>query len=203
MPKFTYTARNRSGQSVSDVLDAPSRKDALRLLSARGLQPVTIGESIGAAKVEKRKSKTKELSDSQETGFRLSSTPMKRGGVKLSRGLRLPFLQSLSDLTSSGLSAGEAVRLLGMRLKEPALKALCAALWEQLGEGLPLSRAMQTYPQIFDQSTINLIQAGEATGNLNEVLLRLITHFTEQKEMRQKLLTALAYPAFICPLPFR
>src|SRR5258708_37016395 len=91
MPKFTYTARNRSGQSVSDVLDAPSRKDALRLLSARGLQPVTIGESIGAAKVEKRKSKTKELSDSQETGVRHSKKTMQRSRVNRQRRERHSF----------------------------------------------------------------------------------------------------------------
>ena len=40
------------------------------------------------------------------------------------RAQRLPFLEALHDLTTSGLSAGEAVRLLSVRLKEPALRAL-------------------------------------------------------------------------------
>jgi type II secretory pathway component PulF len=110
---------------------------------------------------------------------------------------RLPFLQALSDLTTSGLSAGEAVRLLSVRLKEPALRALCAGLWEHISEGAPLSRAMAAFPDVFDSSSVNLIAAGETTGSLNDTLSRLIAHLTEQRELRRKLLSALAYPVFM------
>jgi type II secretory pathway component PulF len=56
---------------------------------------------------------------------------------------------------------------------------------------------MGDFPEVFDGSTINLIQAGEATGSLHDVLSRLITHLTEQKELRRQLLTAMAYPVFM------
>ena len=98
---------------------------------------------------------------------------------------------------TSGLSAGEAVRLLSVRIKEPRMRSLCAGLWERISEGAPLSRAMAEFPQVFDLSITNLIQAGEATGSLNETVQRLITHLTEQRELRRQLLTALAYPAFM------
>jgi len=110
---------------------------------------------------------------------------------------RLDFLQALYDLTTSGMSAGESVRLLSQRIKEPALRVLCAGLWEKLSEGAPLSRAMADYPAVFDSSTVNLIQAGEATGSLNDTVARLIAHLTEQRELRRQLLTALAYPCFM------
>ena len=45
MPRFAYTARDRSGQSVADTLEASSRKDAIRLLSARGLHPLRVDEA--------------------------------------------------------------------------------------------------------------------------------------------------------------
>ena len=57
---------------------------------------------------------------------------------------------------------------------------------------------MADHPAVFDRQTVNLIAAGEATGNLREVLTRLIQHFTEQRDLRQKFLATLAYPAFIC-----
>jgi type II secretory pathway component PulF len=57
---------------------------------------------------------------------------------------------------------------------------------------------MGAYPQVFDGQTLNLIAAGEATGNIRDVLERLITHFTEQKEFKRKLISALSYPLFIC-----
>jgi type II secretory pathway component PulF len=198
MSRFTYTARDRSGKAVSATLEAPNRKEAARLIIARGLQPLSVSET--SAPVAAGKPAPKPAAPVRSGPD--SARPARAGAIRLTRKQRLPFLQALSDLIASGLSAGEAVRLLGLRLKEPALRALCSGLWERLSEGQPLSKAMEDYDEVFDLSTINLIQAGEATGSLNEVLLRLIGHFTEQKEMRQKLLTALAYPAFICLVAF-
>jgi len=193
MPRFAYTARDRAGQPVSSTIEAPSRKDVLRLLTARGLQPLQIDETLSGKAAPVRAAKTENAAP---------ATPAPRasrrtGAVRLSRRERLPFLQALADLISSGLSAGEAVRLLSLRIQEPALRALCGSLWERLSEGAPLSRAMGEMSQVFDPATVNLIQAGEATGSLAEVLGRLIDHLSEQKELRRKLLTALAYPVFM------
>jgi general secretion pathway protein F len=177
MPRFAYTARTAAGQTVSDSLDAATRKDAARLLGARGLQPLSL----------------------QETGAGPALAPAPRRSTRaLGPDLQLPFLQSLYDLAGSGLPAGEAVRLLSQRLQEPRQRALCGALWEKLGEGLPLSLAMQTQSAVFPPHTVNLIAAGEATGNLREVLDRLIQHTTSQQEMRRLITAALAYPVFIC-----
>jgi type II secretory pathway component PulF len=197
VPSFTYTARDRSGQTHQDVLEAPSRKDALRLLGARGLTPTHVSEATARAVASSRK-KIFAKPASTPAGSRPPITALKTPqATALSRRERLPFLEALVDLTSSGLSAGESVRLLSNRLKEPRLRLVCNLLWEQLSEGAQLSRAMGTLPNVFDPSTLNLIQSGEATGNLNDVLIRLIAHLQEQKELRQKILTALAYPAFM------
>jgi type II secretory pathway component PulF len=195
--RFNYTARDGSGQSVSAGIEASSRKEALRLLAARGLSPVSVNEA-GAANA-KGPTEAARKPGAAEILTR-STTRSSRSPATISRKQRLPFLQALSDLTGSGLSAGEAVRLLSQRLQEPALRALCQGLWERLSEGQPLSRAMEEYAGVFDNSTVSLIQAGEATGSLNDVLQRLIQHFTEQREVRQKLITAMAYPVFICAM---
>ena len=192
MPSFTYTARNRSGQTVTDALDAPSRKDALRLLSVRGLTPVHVSEAAGRPVAGKRKPAAAPSATSASPFA--AKVPQ---AASLTRRERLPFLEALVDLTTSGLSAGESVRMLSVRIKEPRQRLLCGLLWEQLSEGAQLSRAMSSLPAVFDGSTINLIQSGEATGNLNDVLTRLITHLQEQKELRQKVLNALAYPVFM------
>ncbi|WP_052362448.1 type II secretion system F family protein, partial [Geminisphaera colitermitum] len=120
--------------------------------------------------------------------------------ITLSRRERLPTYEALSDLIRSGMSAGEAVRLLALRLQHPRLRHLFTDLWSRLGEGQSLSSAMAEHPQVFDPQSINLIAAGEATGNLREVLERLITHFREQRELRAKIVTAMSYPLFICGL---
>jgi len=183
MPRFSYTARDQAGQTQRASLEAPARRDAMRVLAARGLQVLDLAEATAG--------------NPRPTEAAVA-LPRVAANVKFSTRECLPFLQALADLIASGMPAGEAVRLLSQRLKEPRLRAVCARLWERLGEGLPLSRALATVPEVFDAQTINLIAAGEATGNLKEVLLRLIQHFTEQKELRQKLTAALAYPVFIC-----
>ena len=47
MPNFAYSAKDRNGQAVADELEAPSRKDALRRLQARGLKPLKLTERAG------------------------------------------------------------------------------------------------------------------------------------------------------------
>ncbi|MBA3848724.1 MAG: type II secretion system F family protein [Opitutus sp.] len=188
MPRFSYTARSASGQTVQATLDAPNRKDAARLLAARGLLTVRLEESGGTPAAEKK---------SPSSLLDLEVVPS-RGSARFSAELQLPFLQALADLIGAGLPAGEAVRLLSTRLQEPGLRALCGALWERLSEGLPLSQALGSEPGVFAGHTVNLVAAGEATGNLREVLARLIDHYTAQREMRRTITAAMAYPAFIC-----
>ena len=190
MPRFAYTGRDRTGAARSGDVEAPSRRDALRILNGRGLQVSHVAEA-GTAVIPGKKSGRK--SKAMTFSFSLS----RASDTKPRKQERLPFLESLHELVTSGLSAGEAVRLLSVRIKEPRLRELDIGLWERISEGSPLSRAMAEYPQVFDAATINLIQAGEATGALNDTLGRLIVHLTEQKELRRQLLTALAYPVFM------
>ena len=193
MPRFAYTAHDRTGKSVVADVDAPTRKDALRLLNARGLQVASVREMTTSApgKAANGAAVAKPAAPIAARASRHARPQL------LNRRECLPFLESLYDLATSGLSAGEAVRLLSVRIKEPRLRALCAGIWEQISEGAPLSRAMAAFPQVFDSSITNLIQAGEATGSLNDTLARLIAHLTEQRELRRQLLTALAYPIFM------
>lgn len=180
MSGFVYTARESGGQAVQGRVEAATRREALRLLSARGLRPLTVEES-GAHR----------SADTRAAGPRSTVWTQR---------LRLPLLQALSRLVGGGLSASEAVRLLALRLKEPPLRSLAGTLWEQLSQGRTLSQAFADIPQVFDGQTTSLVAAGEATGNLREILLRLIQHLTEERETRRRLLAALAYPVFVCVL---
>jgi type II secretory pathway component PulF len=193
MPSFTYTARDKSGATSSGVLDAPSRRDALRRLQTRGLQPTQLTESTGAKPARAARS-----SSAPHTAAASPAKALPASKTTPTAKERLPFMESLADLIRGGLSAGEAVRLLSVRVSQPRLRSLCASLWSSLSEGQTLSGALGQFPQVFDGQTINLVAAGEATGNLRDVLDRLITHFTEQKELRSKLAAALAYPVFVC-----
>jgi len=99
-----------------------SRKEALRSLASRRLQPIEVSEVNGVA----------------------SKQPIVAGAARQAaphaRDL-LPFFTALTELTASGMSPGEAVRLLAMRVKEPRLKTLCTGdLGKPEGRPNPLAR---------------------------------------------------------------
>ncbi len=193
MPTFAYSARDAAGQTVSAALEAPSRRDALRLLTSRGLTPVNLSEQTAAAK----NAAGKPGGAKAATALALARKEAPARPVRITRSQRLPFLNALHELTSGGLSAGEAVRLLALRVKDPGLKALSAGMWERISEGATISKALAAYPDVFDHNTINLVASGEATGNITEVLIRIIDHLNEQREMQRQLVAAMAYPVFL------
>ena len=182
MAVFNYTARDASGAVTEGTVESQTRRDALRKLQARGLKPLKV-EEAGAAVRAKEAVREGGPSDKD---------------LEPTQAECLPFLEAMADLVRSGMSAGESLRLLALRLQKSRLRVLCAGIWSKLGEGQSLSAAMTAYPKVFDGQTLNLIAAGEATGNIRDVLERLITHFTEQKEFKRKLVSAMAYPLFIC-----
>ncbi|HYC69599.1 MAG TPA: type II secretion system F family protein [Opitutaceae bacterium] len=190
MPRFLVTTREPDGQISHGEVEAPTRRDAARAISGRGARPLAINE---AAEGDRRRAAGTD-----------AEIPPPPAAVKTrwTRKQRLPFLQALLRLVAGGLSAGEAVRLLALRLQDPALRGLAGHLWEQLGQGRSLSQAMGSLPEVFDHQTLSLITAGEATGNLREVLDRLIRHFQTQRDMQRQLLTAMAYPVAVCVLAF-
>src|SRR6188472_1585063 len=155
MPRFSYTARDAGGAAQNGAVEAPSRREALRMLAARGLRPVAVNEA-GAA------------GPAPAAASPIVATSARRA-ARGSRKLRLPFLDALSRLVGGGLSAGEGVRLLAVRLQDPPLRALAAGLWERLSQGRTLSDAMSDFPEVFDGQTTSLVAAGEATGSLKAV----------------------------------
>src|SRR3954451_21290443 len=102
MARFAYTARDRAGKTVNADLDAPTRKDALRVLSARGLQVASVAEVATSAKPAAKSANGAAPVAQKPAGRSIRQAQPPR------RDECLPFLEALYDLLTSGLSAGEA-----------------------------------------------------------------------------------------------
>lgn len=190
MPTFTYTARNASGQMVKGRLEANDRKQAVRQLGGQKLRPVSMAE-----KAEKTRS-VGSLKANLSRFF--SGASSKRSSrARFGRRQMLPLFRALSDLLSCGIQVGDAIRLLARRLTDVRLRALAQATWDQLSQGKSLSKAMEEYRGVFDEASISLVEAGEATGSLDVILKRLVVNLEESAKVRSKVFTALAYPVFI------
>jgi type II secretory pathway component PulF len=185
MPVFHYIARNAQGGEVRGKLEAATRKQALTQLRSWELVPTQLDErALSAGGGKSRTSKAGGAGGAGQTR-------------RYKREHALPFLRALMGLATSGIQVADGVKLLSRRLSDPLLRSLAGDLWDQLTQGRSLSQAMAAQGSVFDEATVNLVQAGEATGRLGGVLERLVSDMEERAEIRSKLLGAMAYPAMI------
>jgi type II secretory pathway component PulF len=191
MSHFAYIAKDPAGVEKKGSLEADSRKAAIRELARMRLTPVRLDERLTSA------SGNSASSGDWKQLFSRGQEGSPSGEKSLGRRQMLPFLRSLSELIGCGMQMGDAIRLMGKRLSDARLRSLANAMWSQLSQGKSLSGAMLEYSSVFDESSISLVEAGEATGNLSDILKRLVVDLEEKKEIKGKILTALAYPVFI------
>lgn len=199
MPTFAYKAIDASGKSISGEIDGTDRRQVARSLQAQQYRPVSI-----VAREAKRRSRIGRSSARSDPG---ESRPIPTGSgrstprIRRRRGrskIALDFLQKVLELVSSGMPLGDTVRLLSVRLTDPDLKLLANQLWKHLSEGRTLASAMRATPGYFQDSTVHLIEAGEASGNLQPILERIVAYLEEAAELRSRLLASLAYPLTVC-----
>ncbi|MDR1498291.1 MAG: type II secretion system F family protein [Puniceicoccales bacterium] len=197
MPAFTYTALDSSGKPCNGTLNATDRRTAARLLAAQNLRPLSLA-SNGTAP-EKRSERNDAATATPPAS---PDTPAPR---KLSRkrlfGVHTTandFVDSFYQLHTSGLPMGDAVKLLSLRVSDPALRYLCQSLWRDISEGATLAGAMSRFPKVFDNATLHLIEAGESTGNLAPVLKKTLESYALREALRSKILSSIGYPTALC-----
>jgi type II secretory pathway component PulF len=174
MPTFQYKAKTRAGELVSGSLAAGDRRAALAELGKMGFFPLAVDstdtEQGGAGKGRRARVKSRDV---------------------------LMFTQQLSSLLRSGMSLSQALGTLERRSQKKALGSILAELRNGIVQGETLSDSLAKHPRIFSRFFVNMIRAGEASGSLDEVLLRLGKHQEQMAEVREKVLGALLYPLII------
>ena len=199
MPSFHYKARTRDGGVANGTLEAADRRTATQKLHARGMTPVTVAPETTKQGFDWRKlGQAFESLRPRPAATKAATERSPKAGTPPREGVGLSLLQRLLELHSSGLPVGDAIRILSQRLSEPEQKRLANDLWRDLSEGSTLAAAMTRRPKYFSGSISYVIEAGEATGNLQPILRKVIDYLVEKREIRQKMLSSMAYPGFIC-----
>ncbi len=210
MPRFNYRARDAQGQLVQGTVEANDRASAILAVEQRRCVPI---------KIEAAASETG-AAVAKAGNFQGGLTPAVAGrgtiaaqvptlvvtapasvrapaSMSITHGQRLFFTEQLAYLLSAGMTLDEALGVLVKRLKQPSLQRLTAALHQGLIEGRSFSQALREYPKIFSPLYVNLVMAGEASGALSDILSRLVKHLTSMKVLRDRVMQALIYPAFL------
>lgn len=187
MPRFAYDATDASGAPAKGELEAADRRGAARQLAARGWRVSRLTEVRGpsAPSVAEGGADHPALHRARPFGVHPSAQA---------------FVRGFHDLHEGGMPVGDAVKLMSVRVSEPALRALCRGLWADLSEGMPLSAALAKRPVVFDEAVVHLVAAGESTGGLAPVLARVLRSYETREALRARVIGALAYPVFVCLL---
>ncbi|MDD2899205.1 MAG: type II secretion system inner membrane protein GspF [Desulfuromonadaceae bacterium] len=172
MPTFRYKAYSTSGASVTGTIEADSERQALQQLKGKGLLPREVVEDGGPV-------------------GRTGSFSFRRGVPTDELSL---FTRRLATLVASSVPLFEAMGSLCEQEDPGLLRQSLVRVKERIAEGASLSRALAADPDIFGESYVSMVAAGEAGGALDAVLERLADFLEEQEQVRSKVTSALAYP---------
>ncbi len=179
MALFEYKGVGPGGKPAKGAIEADSAKTARAKLKSRGIFPTEV----------KEKSAT-EKKDSIPLAL-----PGGGGKVKL-RTLTL-MIRQMATLIKARIPLDEALGALVEQTDDNRLKSILAQIRTSVNEGRSLADSCRQFPKVFTPIFVSMIQVGEASGNLDLVLNRLAGFSEAQLELRNKVVGALVYPAFM------
>jgi general secretion pathway protein F len=190
MPDFLWQAAQADSQIVEGRLQAVSQAQAMHQLRSQGLTPLKITALAAGAVANLTPSAASHApSPSRLTGL-FRSTAITQADM-------LVMTSELSIMLKAGLALDNALRvLIGMNAK-PAMEELTQTILDDVKSGVPLSRALARHPQQFGDFYINMVRSGEASGQLSDVLERLVEHLERLRALRESVVSATIYPAIL------
>ena len=175
MAVFEYSAVDRSGQRISGQIQAPSRREALHLLSSAGHLPIEAREK-------------RESSQSQS----LLSWLRRPTATDLTL-----LTRELSLLLSAGQSLSAALSTIHGDTGAPRIQALAGRLVETIAGGKSFSEALAAEGTLFPAIYTGMVKAAEMSGQLTEVLGRVADARESEQKLRSKIISALTYPCML------
>lgn len=180
MPFFAYKGRDARGELMTGVLEAADDGACADQLFGSGVTPVDITPTRGRPASAGGKPLWERLTEKKVTSLdvqlfsRQIYTLLKSG---------VPIMRGLAGLQESAINKSFAKVIKDLR--------------ESLDAGRELSAAMKRHPECFSSFYLSMVRVGEMTGRLEEVFLRLFDHLEFDREMRQRVKSAMRYPTFV------
>ncbi|HRZ67211.1 MAG TPA: type II secretion system F family protein [Candidatus Omnitrophota bacterium] len=174
MPNFRYTAKDRDGKTVNGVMDSAN---SVALVDALRQKELTI-ISIEEAKEKSRAS-------------------MSIGGDRASADDLVVFSRQLATMVDAGIPLVGALDALQDQMEKEGFKNIVRKVRDQVEGGLSLSEALSKQPNVFSPFFINMVKAGESSGDLDEILDRVAIYMEKTIALIRKVKSSLIYPAVV------
>ena len=174
MPGFNYTAIDRNGKRVRSSLDASSIETAKSSLRGAGYTILDIKEQTT-------------LNRDIEIPF-LGNPKAKDMAV---------FCRQFVSILRAGVSVASVLSMLGQQTGNKKLRAAIREMQADVEKGETLAASMRRHPKIFPPILVNMVAAGEASGNLEESFLQMERYFDRSKRTKSKVTSAMIYPCVL------
>lgn len=174
MPGFNYTAINRNGKRVRSSLDASSIETAKSSLRGAGYTILDIKEQTT-------------LNRDIEIPF-LGNPKAKDMAV---------FCRQFVSILRAGVSVASVLSMLGQQTSNKKLRAAIREMQADVEKGESLATSMRRHPKIFPAILVNMVSAGEASGNLEESFRQMELYFERSKRTKSKVTSAMIYPCVL------
>ncbi len=177
MPFFSYRARDRNGALVTGRLEGASSEEIEASLDRMGLIPIRVSpeRSLRGLKIVDLGSLFRRVSDED----------------------LILFSRQLATLFSAGIPLTTALYTLEAQMENPEFVKVIRGVREAVEEGSSLAGALARYPKVFPELFVNMVEAGEAAGILDNVLDRLAFMLEKSAENRSKVKSATLYPKIV------
>lgn len=171
MKKFKYKAMKNDGTKTTGEYEANSRDDVMEMITSNGYYPLKVEEVIESATINiNRKIKVKEISI---------------------------FCRQMYTMLDAGVPLINALNLMSTQVTNKHLVEIVKELEEDVRKGEMLSNSMRKFPEAFPTLLTSMVESGEASGNLDEMFLRMSTHFEKENKINNKVKAAMIYPIIL------
>jgi general secretion pathway protein F len=179
VPVFEYRGLDSNGKAVAGIIDADTAKLARMRLRKQGLFPTDLSQQAGKA--------------TRGKGLNVEIDFKRYFQFVTSRDIALMTTQ-LATLVGAHIPMSEALGALVDQTEKPKLKVTLSKIRERVNEGSTLADSLADHPKIFDELFINMVRAGERSGALSQVLVRLAKFSDSQVKLQSQIASAMAYP---------
>ncbi|MFA5093460.1 MAG: type II secretion system F family protein [Candidatus Omnitrophota bacterium] len=184
MLKFYYIARDNSGKKETGVEEGENQEEAVSKIQARGLIVVNV---------------IPENTEAFKSG--VTKTPVQGKGKHKHNNVSAEDLtllcRQLSTLLGAGVTILKSLDIISKQVASKKLYIVVLDLQKNMESGLSFHEAMAKHQKIFSDLWVNLVESGEASGNLAVVLSRLATYLERVAEFKGKIVSALIYPGIL------
>jgi general secretion pathway protein F len=189
MPIYEYKGFAPSGATKTGIIDADTPRDARTRLRTQGVMVTDLTLSDVSA-------------EASEADAKIKKKPLWRRIIKvegrIKGGVALPiYTRQLSTLLRSGIPLTQSLNALIEQVEHKDVEVILRDVREQVVRGKSFGDALAMHPKLFDDLFVNMVKAGEASGHLDDVLVRLADYRVKQQRVAGRVKTALIYPAIM------